>query len=241
MKERLLKTFKNSHKTYAQNAFIQQKMQDTLLEKLKYYTNISYFPEILELGCGIGLFSHKITQHFSFKHFIALDIVDFSEYFNQTLLEFHLVDIEDFTKIKNFYQDTKNDLIISNATLQWINQESFLQQLPSIANKNCYLLIGVFGEKNFLEFQELFGIGLNYLNPQKYQKILEKDWNILEISQSLETLAFKNPLEVFRHIKNTGTNALNSIQITKQCLRDYTLKFDNKLTYAPLYILAQKK
>ncbi|MDE5602753.1 MAG: biotin biosynthesis protein BioC [Helicobacter sp.] len=241
MKEKLLKTFKNSCKTYPQHAFIQQKMQDTLLQKLKHYTNVSHFPQILELGCGIGLFSHKIAGHFSFKHFIALDMVDFSEYFNQTPLEFHLVDIEDFTKIKKIYQNTKNDLIVSNAALQWINQESFLKQLPSIANTNCYLLIGVFGEKNFLELQEFFGIGLTYLNPQKYQKILEKDWNILEINQSLETLTFNNPLDVFRHIKNTGTNALASIQITKKHLRDYALKFENKLTYSPLYILAQKK
>ncbi|WP_104721577.1 methyltransferase [Helicobacter mesocricetorum] len=241
MKETLLKTFKNSSKTYTQHALIQQKMQDILLQKFKSYTNTSHFQEILELGCGIGLFSHKIANHFSFKHFIALDIVDFSEYFNQTSIEFHSVDIEDFKRIKNFYQDIKNDLIVSNAVLQWINQESFFQHLPSIANTNCYLLIGVFGEKNFLEFQELFGISLNYLNPQKYQKILEKDWNILEITQSLETLTFKTPLDVFKHIKNTGTNALHSIQITKNHLKHYALKFENKLTYSPLYILAQKK
>ncbi|MDE5592014.1 MAG: methyltransferase domain-containing protein [Helicobacter sp.] len=241
IKKRLSNSFKNSENSYSQHAHIQQKMQDFLIGILKKNSPISYFDRILELGCGIGLFSQKIAQHYNFKHFLALDIVDFSSHFNHSTIKFHQMDFENNQALQQLTKHKKPNLIISNAALQWSNQEILLPQLANLIKPKGYLLLGVFGEKNLLEFKEIFKIGLNYLSLQDYEKILQKDWRILELTQTLETLSFNHPLEALKHIKYTGVNAFGTLPITKAHLKSYTLQFQNKITYAPLYILAQKK
>lgn len=86
------------------------------------------------------------------------------------------------------------------------------------------------------------GVGLEYLDIHQYYDILKKDWDILECFSTLETLHFHTPIEVFRHLKNTGVNVYgDSFILTKKRLLAYQEYFNNQLTYEPIYLLAQKR
>ncbi len=275
LKNTLQKTFLKAQNTYNKAATIQNKMQGILLEILHCYQSHSHFQNILELGCGKGLFSGKLAKNLTFDNLIALDLVDFSNDFyahlanilspkvsipssNQlnsqnlawlkpknlvpTNIKFLQFDMENLEMIKNIYQNISFDLITSNAALQWTNQPLILPKITQLAHSNSCLLLGIFGKNNLKEMREFLGIGLDYLSPFDYQEILSQDWQILECFSTLETLHFQSPLEVFRHLKNTGVNVYGaSFTLTKSHLKSYEKHFQNTLTYEPLYLLAQKK
>lgn len=242
LKSKLQKTFLKAQNSYTSAAIIQEKMQNTLLEVLMKHKQKIHFQNILELGCGNGSFSKKICNLLTFEHFLALDIVDFSKEFVGEKIQFLQFDMENIKMIKNFYQNLPFDFIASNAALQWCNQNILLPKLSSLACKNAYLLLGIFGTKNLFEIKKFLGVGLEYLDIHQYYDILKKDWDILECFSTLETLHFHTPIEVFRHLKNTGVNVYgDSFILTKKRLLAYQEYFNNQLTYEPIYLLAQKR
>ena len=66
--------------------------------------------------------------------------------------------------------------------------------------------------------------------------------------EEIKTLYFDKPIDVLKHIKSTGANALTEYKFTKSSLNDFELKYkrlysqNNKviLTYNPIYILLNK-
>lgn len=242
LKATLQKTFSKAQNTYNKEAIIQNIMQDTLLEILAHHQNNSHFQNILELGCGRGGFSEKISKKLTYDNFVALDLIDFSQSFLDKNIKFLKFDIENLEMIKNIYQNITFDLIASNATLQWTNQFKLLPKFSQLAHKNSLLLLGIFGKNNLWEMREFLGNGLEYLNTFNYKTLLQQEWEILECFSTLHTLHFHHPLEVFRHLKNTGVNVYStSLTLTKTHLKSYEERFKNNLTYEPLYIFAQKK
>ena len=241
LKEKLIKNFTNSKNTYEKNAVIQKKMQEVLLEILQKQIN-SEFKNILELGCGNGSFAKKIAQNITFEKYFALDIVDFSKDFLDSKIEFYKQDIEDFVSLEMLFKNTKFDLILSNAVLQWTNQEKVLNFLTKITKKDSYLMFSVFGEENLREIREVFGVSLKYFSKDYYKNILRNDWKIITLFDKNEKLEFSQSLDIFRHLKESGVNSLKSQnRITKASLTLFKNQYNNTLTYNPLYIIAQKK
>lgn len=242
LKTTLQKTFSKAQNTYNKEAIIQNIMQDILLEFLNKHQKNSYFQNILELGCGRGGFSEKISKKLTYDNFVALDLIDFSQSFLGKNIEFLQFDIENLEMIKNIYQNITFDLITSNAALQWTNQFKLLPKFSQLAHKNSLLLLGIFGKHNLWEMREFLGNGLEYLDTFNYKTLLQQEWEILECFSTSHTLHFHHPLEVFRHLKNTGVNVYStSLTLTKTHLKSYEERFENNLTYEPLYIFAQKK
>ena len=62
---------------------------------------------------------------------------------------------------------------------------------------------------------------------------------MLHISSEVQVLDFGNALGVFRHLRDSGVNSLHAT-LTKSKLLAYEQMFGARLTYEPLYILAQK-
>lgn len=241
LKQNLARSFLAASSTYSQNALIQDKMQSTLLELLKTHLPL-YCENVLELGCGSGMLTKKALGILKYKIYRALDIVDFSDYFRESEVEFICADMEDFSLLKTLFSCQKNHLILSNAALQWGNQKEILEFLPYITYQGGVLALGVFGLENLKEIRLLCGCGLDYLTLEEYQKILAPQWEILTLFERQEKLHFNAPLEAFWHLKQSGVNALKpNFKITKQILSALQKDFNNTLTYNPLYILAQKK
>ena len=139
----------------------------------------------------------------------------------------------------------KFDLIISNASLQWIeNLPELVRKLYLKLNKNGTLLFTTFGKENFREIFFVMGKTLPYYTLEEFQTKFSDLSPILE--EEVRIMAFKTPIDVLRHIKNTGVNAISSESWTKKDLENFEKGYNNfctnhpTLTYNPIYVKLQK-
>lgn len=222
--------FKNSIDFYDDNAIIQEKMAKKLISLI----NQTNFDNILEIGSYSGILTKKAIEKFDFKNYLALDIVDSFEKIKNLHpnIKFQKQDIETFKTNEKF------DLIIANASLQWCSDFfRTIEKLKSFLAKDGTLAITTFVSDNFFEIRDSFNISLDY----KTIKEIETIFNGAKIEQEIHTLQFKNPNELLKHLKLTGVNAIQkkalSIKKIKNSMEILDKKFQNKLTYKPVYII----
>lgn len=250
-KELIKQRFAKSIATYDDCAKAQKQIAEHLANKLKEHTN-GIFQNVLELGAGTGFLTQQILQKTKIKKLTCNDMVEeYKELLEamckktNTIFEFVPCDLE---RVENF-KDTY-DLMISSSALQWIVElESLFAKLSLKLNKQGVFAFSTFGKKNLIEFREILSQGLYYPDLDYLQSILKKDFTINHFAEEEIIMQFASPIEVLRHLKNTGVNSLIRGKLTKQKLNEFNQEYLRKyassqgvrLTYHPIYIIAKKK
>ncbi|HEF6912868.1 TPA: malonyl-ACP O-methyltransferase BioC, partial [Campylobacter jejuni] len=210
-------------KDYEKHAKVQDFMGLKLCEILKDL-KISHFEKVFEFGCGRGELSKKLQNFITFDEYLKNDILDFKE--NSSILIFDMNEIA-----KQDLSKEKFDLIVSNATLQWLDLKRIIPSLRDMLNQNGILLLSTFAEQNLKEIKQSTGFGLNYFSLNELEQIFKVYFNEVKITQELIKLSFDNALDVFRHLKLSGVNSLGFYPLNKGFLKEFEEKFQNKLTY----------
>lgn len=233
-KELIHNRFAKNLKNYNENAKIQKRMAERLIT----FIQNKQPKKILEIGCGTGFLTQLISNSFEFEEYLTIDIVEeCREYINQinSTISFLPIDIEEFIKTNT----EKYDLIISNATLQWVNNfENVINKLKHLLNKNGELVFSTFGKENFKEIYHVMGTTLDYYSPSELKEIFPGSF----IEQEIHILSFSTPKDVLRHLQLTGVNAIENISWTKKDLIRFENGYKNfcsirpTLTYNPIYI-----
>lgn len=235
------KRFEKSLKTYDENAVIQKIMA----EKLITLFNKTDFNSVLEIGCSTGVLTKELTSKIKFNQYFANDIVPKSEeYFKQIVPNgvFISGDIEKSELPNNF------DLIISNACFQWLNSfENTVENLYNKLNDGGILAFSVFGDENLKEIKSIFNIPNKFYSLEDLKKIFSK-YNVIKFEEEKHQLYFDSPLDVLKHLKYTGANALQHYKMTKSKLKMFEDKYNELykkndkvfLTYNPVYIVLKK-
>ncbi|EAH5403342.1 malonyl-ACP O-methyltransferase BioC [Campylobacter jejuni] len=218
-------------KDYEKHAKVQDFMGLKLCEILKNL-RISHFEKVFEFGCGRGELSKKLQNFITFDEYLKNDILDFKE--NSSILIFNMNEIA-----KQDLSKEKFDLIVSNATLQWLDLKRIIPSLRDMLNQNGILLLSTFAEQNLKEIKQSTGFGLNYFSLNELEQIFKVYFNEVKITQELIKLSFDNALDVFRHLKLSGVNSLGFYPLNKGFLKEFEEKFQNKLTYHPVFILCK--
>lgn len=238
--------FKKSIETYENFAVIQKEMAELLVEKILQNCEKS-FPRIFEFGVGTGFLSRNILNKIEFENYCANDIIEESEFCIKNIInnaEFIAGDIEKL-EIRDNY-----DLVISNAVMQWIVElDELLAKINKNLNNNGIFAFTTFGEQNFKEIRETTGVSLNYLKAETLKEKCKNDFEIIHFEENIQTLCFKTPIDVLKHIKYSGTNGIKSINWTSEKLKKFESYYKQEfginnqvtLTYNPIYIILKKK
>ncbi len=228
------KKFNKNLFKYNSNANIQKNIAKELIELL--CLNIGYkFNNIFEIGCGSGFLTEKIFDKLKYKKLILNDIVKNSKYYVKNFSNnFIFGDIE---KIKI---PINLDLIISSSVFQWLkNFEAFIEKVYTGLNKNGILAFSMFVGDNFKEINNL-GDFLQYIDNKYILKLLEKNFDILLFEDKKTILNFSNPIEILRHIKNTGVNVVDKRRLEKSEVQNFIKSDIINLTYNYNFVIVRK-
>ena len=197
------KRFKKSIYTYDDNAIVQKEMANNLIHLLSTY-DLYDFNTVFEIGCGTGFLTELLTQSTKYKKIILNDLIlDFEgiiqNKINSEKIEFIGGDVESI----NFSEFKTCDLVISNASLQWLNDfETFADNVSSKIPENGIFAFSSFCQENMIELKKISGIGLNYLSLSKYKEILSKYFIVQYAKEEFVKLHFSCSIDIIKHIKN---------------------------------------
>lgn len=238
IKELIKQRFSKSLETYKSNAIVQKQMAEKLVGLIE---NVS-FDNILELGCGTGFVTELISSKYNYKQYDAIDIVDECQKHIENItnnINFISCDIE------NFEYQKKYDLIISNASFQWLdNPVDFIKSIKSHLNPNGIFAFTLFGKNNFKELNTIISSTPSYYSITETKEIT-KEYKLEHLSEENIIMNFERPKEVLQHIKHTGVNAISQEQWTKSDLNNFEKKYDEicngniTLTYNPIYVIVK--
>lgn len=139
------------------------------------------------------------------------------------------------------------DVIASASTVQWFNSPSrFLANCMRALVPGGYLAISSFERGNLAEVEAATGRGLPLLTMSQWLDLLPEGMAPVYSSFWSEKLDFDNAVDVFRHLKATGVNALGRTADGESALavavRRFPMAAHGKytITYRPFILICKK-
>ncbi len=244
--------FTRSLKTYSDQAVVQQQTAEKMVKEL-IATTSNTFSSILEVGCGSGILTRLIEQQLNYESLLANDLAP--------QCGEHVTQIANCRSVPSDietqeYPPQKFDLIISNATFQWLDHlGDALKKFSNWLKPGGIMAFSTFGPENIKELAMLGGRSLDYLSHAATVTITQQSFTVLFEHEDVITLEFLTPLAALKHLKATGVNSLpeqdNEANIsisTKSALQKFSETYIKthstpngiSLTYHPLIIIAKK-
>ena len=157
--------FNHKFNTYNENAIVQKKLAQDLLDILKKHNSNSY-NSVLEIGCGTGIFTQLFLDTYKPSTIILNDIYNSKAHLDGIYYtEFLQGNIEEIS-----IPDT--DIIVSSSVFQWINDFENLIYKLSTHSKN--LAFSLYIQDNLYEITNHFNVSLKYLSHDDILFILKK-------------------------------------------------------------------
>jgi malonyl-ACP O-methyltransferase BioC len=250
-KELIAQRFSKAGATYAQEASVQRLIADKMIYLLAQHTRQAY-SQVLEFGCGTGIYSRLLLHAYRPDMFTVNDLCDDMKHACDDLLHHHRTSfLSGDAEYIPFPGD--QDLITSCSALQWFESpERFFRKCHTSLHQQGILAFSTFGEKNMQEVRSITGQGLPYRSLEELIRALRPRFELIHAEEESITLSFDHPMKVLYHLKQTGVNGLSSssspwtrgdLQVFCQ---QYIQQFSQAetavpLTYHPIYIIAQKR
>ena len=250
-KQLIAQRFAKARDTYSQAARAQRQVAEKMLrlveellpdaadEKLK----------LVEIGCGTGIYSELLFSRLHPAEMLLVDLCPEMKPLIQKLTArypaveatFRAADAEQ-TPLPTGVQ-----LITSCSTVQWFEApQTFVQRCAEALAPQGILAFSTFGPDNLQEIKSLTGHGLHYPTLAAWQTMLPPTLQLHHAEEERITLWFSSPIEVLKHLKETGVTGTEKQMWSKQRLHDfcqaYTTRFSNErgevsLTYHPMYLV----
>lgn len=233
-KRLVARRFVKANHTYNLSACVQAEIAAQLVDAIeKSAPEGDSFNRILEIGAGTGLLTLPLTERF---HPRSLELWDIAA-INPALPGHHRIcDAE--TAIKGA-EASSLDMIVSASTLQWFNSPAdFIRQANRTLRNGGMLAFSTFAPGNFIEIAPFLPASLHYTEAGRLNAILsEAGFEKINIDRQNKTLTFESAIELLRHIRQTGVNALPPSPAAAKKIITAGI---TSLTYSPLIITAIK-
>lgn len=237
--------FENSFPTYDEHAVVQRKMAEKLADYVFASCGENY-KKVLEIGCGTGFLTKHIVNDFKIKKLLINDISPEVIGYIEKIAPYCNFLIGD---MENMVFDKKFNIVASNAAFQWAEDlQTMINRFYHVLESDGVLAFTTFGERNFEQITKISNRKLMYKNIDELEPMFE-GFEVRILKEEVVELEFKNPVDVLRHIKGIGANAMAAEFWTKGVLKDFERKYRESfsteggvsLTYHPIYVVVRKK
>ncbi|MEI7694257.1 MAG: malonyl-ACP O-methyltransferase BioC [Chlorobium sp.] len=246
-KQLVRQRFAGKLKSYKKHALVQQTMAKSLTELLCNAKPSRSFDRVLEVGSGSGSLMTELLGRCTVDTYYANDLVEESALFLKKLLasfsvrEFHFLpgDIELMQ-----WLPSELDLVVSNATLQWLDDlDGFFRSMSERLRRGGVLAFSSFSTSNMQEISSIEGGGLRYHTLHELEQLAGKYFELTACREEEQRLEFATPEAVLHHIRQTGVNALSRRSWTKSQYQRFIDQYQEQfscangvyLTYHPVY------
>lgn len=202
----------------------------------------------LEVGCGTGGFTRHLQRLLPAARWTLNDLSEpcareASRYAPRATLA--VGDAERMEWAGRF------NLVASASTVQWFAEPwAWVERIAHCQQSGDLLCLTTFLPGNLGEIRQLTGKGLDYPPSESWRRWLSPFYDLKILEGETLRLAYPSPLDVLKHLKQTGVTATGSEFWTRSRLADFSDRYQSHftleggwvgLTYLPLYILAIKK
>ena len=206
----IIRNFSKSAYLYDEYANIQRFAANRLIEEIPS----DDFKQILEIGCGTGIYTRLLKTRFGDSHIRAIDISEMMirvarENTRAENVEFEIGDAEEIGLEEGY------DLITSNSAIQWFESiENALRKYSSILNKGAWLVFSSFGPLTFIELatvlknirtdRDLFVASGNFPDKREIERLLSKFLNKVSVKEIVTQEEYPSLKDLLKSIKHTG-------------------------------------
>ncbi|KFM99438.1 malonyl-[acyl-carrier protein] O-methyltransferase BioC [Bacillus clarus] len=260
----LQKRFNGAAVSYDQYANVQKKMAQFLLSKMKGKYSATSSIRVLELGCGTGYVTEQLVNAFPRAHITAIDFAEnmiavAKTRHNVGAVTFRCEDIEQL-RLEESY-----DVIISNATFQWLNDlKETIRNLFHHLSKGGVLLFSTFGNQTFQELHTAFhrakeekgiqsrtSIGQHFFSKEQLFHVCKVEKGDVHVFETCYIERFAEVREFLQSIRKVGATNSNeesycqSPSLFRTMLRIYERDFTERegimATYHALFTYIEKE
>jgi len=202
-KNEISQNFSRSAPDYEKHALLQKQLADELLRDLSTHQPINP-TTILDLGCGTGYLTRQLAELFPKAEVIGIDIApgmieEAQSRKEQQNLKYEIGDGE-----MPFFAENHFDLVVSNASLQWMDIGKALSSVTRIVADKGYFIFNTFGARTLFEMRES-GFRVNDFVPlENIKKLAAKDFRVERLESRLVTQSFPGTRGLLLHLKAIG-------------------------------------
>ncbi|TCP68559.1 malonyl-ACP O-methyltransferase BioC [Baia soyae] len=263
-KTRVANRFNRSVLTYDQHAGVQKQMAHQLIKLLSLMRKP--VERICEVGCGTGYLTSLLTDHYPHAEIVAIDLAPkMIEVAKMKVTSSHVHWIVGDAEQLEQLVSGPFDLIISNATIQWLtNPKSTIRSWTEALQPTGWLVSSTFGQDTFRELATTFQKVESELHLEPSQHHLRmhslEDWQkvwreaeltLLEGIEDWQRMSYSNCRDFLQSIKATGANYSEmkpSLSVYRQLLPRVMDQYNQLYqmgsgvygTYHLLYIVGKK-
>lgn len=246
-KRLMAERFARAADTYEREAEAQRRIAGRMLGLLLPFVPVPC-PEIVEVGCGTGLYSRLLLRALRPERLWLNDLCP--------EMAARCADLVALPGVGFLPGDAERmalpgrpSLVTSCSALQWFERpEAFFRKCLGTLRPGGTLAFSTFGPDNLREVRQASGRGLPYRPMNELTATLPSGFRLLHAEEEALTLRFPHPLQVLYHLKRTGVTGLSG---AAAWTRGDTLRFCERyvrtadgsvtLTYHPIYIIARKE
>ena len=250
-KQRIAECFARARQSYDREARVQHQVAERMLRRLlETCPNQEVFTHIAEVGCGTGIYSRLLQAAF---HPEMLWLNDLCPEMEKSLTDLLSLPTVRFTPgdAEEVALPREARIITSCSTLQWFaDLPAFFRRCHQVLPAEGILAFTTFGGENLREIRTLTGNGLHYPALPELREMLSGGYRVLHASEEVVPLAFPTPVDVLRHLKQTGVTGTEKRMWTRSRLQTFSEEYIRlfsteqgqvSLTYHPVYVIAEKR